>query len=154
MTDALRLTEQVWPLMRAVIRLDEYWLLEEEGEGATDGEIVFGEVDPKEFKKKRKSKSKLVAHKRPLMNDIIRASVAPPVDKPTEDELISLAEQARQAAGEASKLAGEPVIFCCSRLWPKSKHKRCYNRTEPRYVEINRILNGEKYNAKVAEASS
>jgi alpha-beta hydrolase superfamily lysophospholipase len=143
------LSEQARHYVRALIKI--YGILpfeypQEVKKGEVDESLVIGSVDAKvvhkrEAAKKRKarSKAKKLAKKKeePKKYNALPDKQDP---HPSPAQLAELAEQARLALAEASKLAGEPVIYCCAAIRKEDKYEcRANCQDNKHYQRINEL---------------
>ena len=142
------LSEQARHYVRALIKtcgILPFKYPQEAKKGHVDESLVIGTIDAKalhkrEAAKKRKAKSKvkkLVEEKEePIKHPALPDNSGDPLPSPAL--LAELAEQARLALAEASKLAGEPVIYCCAAIRKEGNYEceaRCQDNEH--YQRIN-----------------
>jgi hypothetical protein len=82
---------------------------EEQPEESEDDTVVFGEIDPKTLKKKRKRKRVMNLFGTPELRDALRNNGW----EPGPQEVAGLQEAAEEALSQAAGAAGEPVAWCC-----------------------------------------
>lgn len=104
--------------------------------GVSDGKAIHKKALAKRRKKKKKKEKPPLALSDPKLVESLYGSVK----IYTDNELAQLAEQAKQALAEASRLAGEPVIYCCAAIRRKSIHE-CFGECESweHYKQINEL---------------
>lgn len=122
---SIELSEQARHYVRALIKIHgilPFKYPQEPKKGQVDESLIIGTIDAKalhkrEAAKKRKAKArakKLVKKKEEPKKSNAIPDTKDPVPSPAQ--LAQLAEQARLALAEASRLAGEPVFYCCAAI--------------------------------------